>query len=923
MKIRKYSNIEKLAYAVFLFSTIIVVNLSIGFISYVGLEKNLQIISADISDILNKNIEDNKSLANALGYEIPLPENQINHQLGVDINKEIQSSKDSAYHRKIHFSPKEINKEDSKVAVIIMTLWNNLSAESKSKYWTYYTNKERKHYFLLNSSEFMHYKDDSPNLKISDFIERLSSKLNTAKGFLASDNFYSNVYVDAMTGLPTITVGAPVIINNVNIESAKIMGVIVTDYTLDDLDSIFKNAFLEKGLDISLYSLSIKSKKQDEVPLQINKVDRVITLPEIKVGVTDGFYICGHVGVADVVKNSIWLFVISNIIMLIFTVAFRNAYIRTNRALHRLSYDSLTNALSREGGDIVLGTLSASDDIMMVVTDLDNFKNINDSYGHHVGDLALKYFVDTLHANLRATDKIIRMGGDEFLLLLAKCDHSVAENTLLSVGAQLQHFSYDEVSIPLSCSYGLHKFTGDFSDDYQNADLKLYEMKRNPGRNSALPAGSSLSEMSSQTHEDTAASNLLTLDELRKHPEYYAGRSLLAMLHLNNYSSLKSLLGVEYSRAHMAYFISRIKKTLPDNILLCRERSDTLIVIFPPSHLPDQLNVGQQQLSEIFTLHEGAQMGNHELRIVGSASMVEEELIPERFNEILLNAGIALHHLREKENGTVTLFTSEMHEEGLHQILLHEQLRLALDGDEFHLVMQPIINLEKGNTCREGECLVRWNSPVLGFVPPDKFISLAEETGLMIPLGEWIVENACKQLAAFISRGAPEDFKLHINISPLQLQQQNFAQSLLESMKSHELLGKNICLEITEGMLLESNDHILAQLTRLRDTGVTISLDDFGSGYSSLSYLHTLPFDQLKIDRQFVNNLLTDSRSESVVDSVLTLSRNFNVPLVAEGIEDNETGEKLRTMGCQLAQGYFYGRPQPFDSWTFNGDRLV
>lgn len=294
MKIRKYSNIEKLAYAAFLFTTIIVVNLSIGFISYVGLEKNLQIISADISDILSKNIDDNKNLATALGYEIPLPANQINQQLGVDINKEIRGAKDSAYHRKIHFSPKEISKEDSKVAVIIMTLWNNLSSESKSKYWTYYTNKERKHYFLLNSSEFMHYKDDSPNLKISDFIEKLSSKLNTAKGFLASDNFYSNVYVDAMTGLPTITVGAPVIINNVNIENAKIMGVIVTDYTLDDLDSIFKNAFMEKGLDISLYSISIKSKKRDEVPLQINKVYRVITLPEIKVGVTEGFYICGR-----------------------------------------------------------------------------------------------------------------------------------------------------------------------------------------------------------------------------------------------------------------------------------------------------------------------------------------------------------------------------------------------------------------------------------------------------------------------------------------------------------------------------------------------------------------------------------------------------------------------------------------------------
>ena len=480
MKISKYSNIEKLAHAAFLLSTIIVVNISIGFFSYVGLGKNLQIISADISDILDKNIEDNKNLATALGYEIPLSEDQINKQLGVDINKEILSSEDSAFHKQILFSKKEISKEDSKVAIIIMTLWNNLSAERKSKYWTYYTNEERKHYFQLNQNSFMHFKDDSPNLKLGKYIKNLSSKLNTSNGFLATDEFYSNVYSDAMTGLPTITVGAPVIINNVNINTAKIMGVIVTDYTWDVLNTIFKRAFIKEGLDNSLYSISIKSKQQDEVPLELNQRIRMFSLPEIKDNVTDGYYIFGHVGFVDIVKNSAWLFIISNIVMLVFSFAFSNAQKKTKKALYRLSHDSLTNALSREGGDMVFSSLTASDDIMMVVTDLDSFKNINDSYGHHVGDLALKYFVDTLYSNLRSADKIIRMGGDEFLVLLSECDHDVGERILQSVQKQLESFCYNDIAIPLSCSYGLQKFTGDFSEDYQKADLKLYEMKRRP-----------------------------------------------------------------------------------------------------------------------------------------------------------------------------------------------------------------------------------------------------------------------------------------------------------------------------------------------------------------------------------------------------------------------------------------------------------
>ncbi|MGR7626673.1 EAL domain-containing protein [Klebsiella aerogenes] len=165
-----------------------------------------------------------------------------------------------------------------------------------------------------------------------------------------------------------------------------------------------------------------------------------------------------------------------------------------------------------------------------------------------------------------------------------------------------------------------------------------------------------------------------------------------------------------------------------------------------------------------------------------------------------------------------------------------------------------------------------------------------------------------------LSRAA-RDFKLHVNISAIQLQQPDFAQHLLESIHANDLMNSNICLEITESVLLHDTWRIVEILAYLRRLGVCIAIDDFGSGYSSLSYLHSLPFDCLKIDRGFVSNVLDDKKNEAVIASVLMLARSFSVPLVAEGVETREMAEKLQEMGCDLAQGYYYSRPKTFDSF--------
>ena len=416
--------------------------------------------------------------------------------------------------------------------------------------------------------------------------------------------------------------------------------------------------------------------------------------------------------------------------------------------------------------------------------------------------------------------------------------------------------------------------------------------------------------------EHDKETGLMTFTGLCNHPELYRGRNMIALLHLSNHSSLTNLLGKEYGTALLAHLQSMLKTLLPADTIYCRERNDKILMIFPKVLDSEQAAFLHQQLETLFMSRQSVSKGCHELLIAGNVGIVEEPLTEERLKALVLNAGIALHHARTEGNGVVTRFAPEMHEVGLRNVELHEELSHALERDEFHLVMQPIVSLAGEGECLEGECLVRWNSPTLGFVPPDRFIALAEQTGLIIPLGYWIIETACRELADFIARGAPDNFKLHINISPLQLQQDDFAEGLLGCLQRHNLQGKNICIELTEGVLLDDSTSVLPQLNTLRSAGVTVSLDDFGSGYSSLSYLHSLPFDQLKIDRQFVSDILEDRRSESVIASVLSLANSFKVPLVAEGIENQETGEKLRRMGCVLAQGYHYGRPQPFKNWT-------
>ncbi|WP_255252483.1 GGDEF domain-containing protein [Enterobacter sp. CC120223-11] len=423
--------------------------------------------------------------------------------------------------------------------------------------------------------------------------------------------------------------------------------------------------------------------------------------------------------------------------------------------------------------------------------------------------------------------------------------------------------------------------------------------------------------------EEDPETGFLTLGGLKHTPALYDNRNLLAMIKVSNFNSVKNALGTKLAQEFIQSFAERLRSILPEGALCCRDREDTFIVAFSGFYEIKDVAWYRSAISSVFR-EQSAEIAGESHIYTGHVGMIIEPLTKESFSDCLRNVSLAVQHAQSQRNGACELFTPEMREEEVNNLRLHQALRDDLQSEGFHLVLQPIVPFSEPANCNEGECLIRWQSNVLGFVPPDKFIALAEHTGMIVPLGKWIIDTACRELATFIARGAPADFKLHVNISALQLQQPDFSRHLLECIHRYELCNSNICIEITESVLLHDTHRIVEILAYLRRLGISVAIDDFGSGYSSLSYLSSLPFDCLKIDRGFVSNVLKDKKSEAVIASVLMLSRSFEVPLVAEGVETAEMAAKLHEMGCDLAQGYYYSKPKPFaDFVAMNGQFVV
>jgi EAL domain-containing protein (putative c-di-GMP-specific phosphodiesterase class I) len=411
------------------------------------------------------------------------------------------------------------------------------------------------------------------------------------------------------------------------------------------------------------------------------------------------------------------------------------------------------------------------------------------------------------------------------------------------------------------------------------------------------------------------ASGLYTRNGLLNDARIYHHHNLVALVHVTNMKSIMNTLGNKYADEFIAEFIKQAQAVLPTNVIIARDNIDKFIIVFPGVNQEADYVKYQNVLNSLFSLNSkvGKNSKTNTL-FAGNAGMVIQEITPETITDILMHAWIALRHAEKSGNAQTRLYSPEMLATELNNIHLHDSLSGAMASNELYLVIQPIVGQNDQAFCTAGECLVRWHSAQLGEIPPEDFIPIAEESGLIVPLGRWIIEEACRELAAMIARGASENFKLHINISAVQLLQEGFAWHLMDTIQLHGLKNENICIEITESVLNRDMTQACEVLNYLRRHHISICLDDFGAGFSSLSYLHSIPFDSLKISRHLISNRLNNEKSISVFNSLLILAKGFQVPLIAIGIEDAEMREHFFELGCDQVQGYHLAIPAPFTS---------
>ncbi|HEX7497914.1 MAG TPA: EAL domain-containing protein [Candidatus Limnocylindrales bacterium] len=282
---------------------------------------------------------------------------------------------------------------------------------------------------------------------------------------------------------------------------------------------------------------------------------------------------------------------------------------------------------------------------------------------------------------------------------------------------------------------------------------------------------------------------------------------------------------------------------------------------------------------------------------------------------LLQNAAVAMHQARQYEGG-YALFDPEMHADAMRRIEVETQLRTAIAEQQFMMYYQPTIDLHTGRLTGV-EALIRWQHPTRGIVPPMEFIPLAEESGLIVPMGRWAIQVACRQVRIWQKEiPANEPIALNVNLSARQLRHPNIVRDIADALDDSGLLPSRLILEITESVLMVDTAATLNRLFQLKSLGVRLAIDDFGTGYSSFAYLRRFPIDILKIDKSFVDGVATEPTSTALVDAMIRIGKTLRMETVAEGVELIEQADRLRTLQCDIGQGYLFSRPLPSDSIT-------
>ena len=381
--------------------------------------------------------------------------------------------------------------------------------------------------------------------------------------------------------------------------------------------------------------------------------------------------------------------------------------------------------------------------------------------------------------------------------------------------------------------------------------------------------------------------------------------AVLLVVNLDRFGLVNDGLGHDAGDAILIYAAQQIVGATRAGDVVARLGADEFLVLCEGADAQRGRTIAKRIIS---ALQEPVSLSGYELRITASVGItsVSAEMSPA---DALREAGSAMQRAKEKGRNQAAQFEGGRSAHALRWLDLQHALSLALERDEFVLHFQPITNIATGAT--EGvEALVRWNRPGHGLVPPDEFIPVAESSGLIEPLGAWVLGEALRQLSAWKHAGrVTPGFYVSVNLSPVQLTDRGLVSTITRAIADHGLQGADLTLEMTETALIADEDILLSTVDALASAGISLSIDDFGTGYSSLARLRHLPAKQLKVDRSFVAGMTTDNRDAALVAAVIGLAHEFGMTCVAEGVETPEQLDQLGLFGCDFAQGYLLGRP--------------
>ena len=336
---------------------------------------------------------------------------------------------------------------------------------------------------------------------------------------------------------------------------------------------------------------------------------------------------------------------------------------------------------------------------------------------------------------------------------------------------------------------------------------------------------------------------------------------------------------------------------------IARMGGDEFVIVQAPISGPVEATALAERM--IAAIGEPVMIDGHQAGVgasVGIAVGPGDGPSPEK---LLRNADLALYRAKADGRGTFRFFEAGMDEHMLTRLAMEQDLRKALPSGEFELYYQPVVNLQSG-AISGFEALIRWNHPQRGLISPATFIPLAEETGFIVPMGEWVIRQACLTAAQW-----PDHLHVAVNISASQFRNTGLMQVIVNSLAASGLSPTRLEIEITETVLLQDKEATLAILHQLRALGIRIAMDDFGTGYSSLTYLQSFPFDKIKIDRSFVKDITENAGSLNIVRAVASLANGMGMTATAEGVETNEQLDRITAEGCTEMQGYLFSRPLP------------